>query len=314
MKRSDGEISYVLPIGEVDYRRMLDGIHKWSNMNVRADPSSVVLQRWMDEGTQSPVIARLYVGVFRLRDVVFPNHGDREVFDRPYGQVLEALSSVRSASRRISQLLVDHLGKVARGEVASARGSTIHVGESIDDELRKEADSFVNSAVRLLKVGMQAVTKELGKDIGFLFQKAPAFEAAIRVLGASDPELAAYLTQARKWSEPLMSCRNAVEHAGWTLPKLTYERAGGSIRAEEPKIRGQKVSEFASAMLDRLVCFVEEVTVHCLVSRMPASIAVTEIPISQREAEIPLRFQLTLREGGMPLWKLAYHVQPFDGT
>lgn len=314
VKRSDGEISYVLPIGEVDYRRMLDGIHKRSNMTVRVDPSSVVLQRWMDEGTQTPVIARLYVGVFRLRDVVFPNHGDREVFDRPYGQVLEALSSVRSASRRISHLLVDHLGKVARGEVASARGSTIHVGESIDDELRKEADSFVNSAVRLLKVGMQAVTKELGKDIGFLFQKTPAFEAAIRVLGASDPELAAYLTQARKWSEPLMSCRNAVEHAGWTLPKLTYERAGGSIRAEEPKIGGQKVSEFASAVLDRLVCFVEEVAVHCLVSRMPANIAVTEIPISQRETEIPLRFQLTLREGGMPLWKLAYHVQPFDET
>lgn len=314
VKRSDGEMSYVLPIGEGDYRRMLDGIHKRSNMKVRADPSSFVLQKWMDEGTQTPVIARLYVGVFRLRDVVFPNHGARGAFDWPYGQVLEALSSARSASRRISRLLADHLGKVARGEVASAGGSTVHVGESIDDELRKETDSFVNSAARLLKGGMQAVTKELGKEIGFLFQKTPAFEAAIRVLGASDPELAAYLTQARKWSEPLMSCRNAIEHAGWTLPKLTYERAGGSIRAEEPKVGGQKVSEFASGALDRLLCFVEEVTVHCLVSRMPASIAVTEIPIPKREAEIPLRFQLTLREGGMPLWTLAYHVQPFDET
>lgn len=314
VKRSDGEISYVLPIGEVDYRRMLDGIHKQSSMKVRAEPSSLVLQKWMDEGTRAPVIARLYVGVFRLRDVVFPNYGDREAFDKPYSQVLEALSSVRSASRCISQLLVDHLGKVARGEVASARGSTIHVGESIDDELRKETDSFVNSAVRLVKGGMQAATKQLGKEIGFLFQKAPAFQAAMQVLSASDPDLAAYLTQARKWSQPLMSCRNAIEHTGWTLPKLTYERADGSIRAVEPKVGSQKVSEFASTVLDRLLCFVEEVTVHCLVSRMPASIAVTEIPISQREADVPLRFRLTLREGGMPLWKLVYHVQPFDET
>ncbi|MGB2987709.1 MAG: hypothetical protein WBE26_17725, partial [Phycisphaerae bacterium] len=96
-KRSEGEISYVLPIGEADFRRMLDGIQKRSNMKVRADPSSFVLQKWMDEGTQTPLIARLYVGIFRLRDVVFPNHGDRDVFDKAYGQVLEGLASLRSA-------------------------------------------------------------------------------------------------------------------------------------------------------------------------------------------------------------------------
>jgi hypothetical protein len=98
--RPEGEISYVLPIGEAGFRRMLDGIQKQSNMKVGADPSSLVLQKWMDEGTTTPLIARLYVGIFRLRDVVFPNYGERGLFDKAYEQILEALSSVRSASRR----------------------------------------------------------------------------------------------------------------------------------------------------------------------------------------------------------------------
>jgi hypothetical protein len=103
-----------------------------------------------------------------------------------------------------------------------------------------------------------------------------------------------------------------MEHEGWALPKLTYTRVGGAIRADEPVIQGQRVSEFGTFILDRIACLIEEVSAHCLVSRMPQSIAVTEIPIAEREAEIPLRFQLTLREGGMRLWKLAYHSQSFE--
>ncbi|MGB2986047.1 MAG: hypothetical protein WBE26_09200, partial [Phycisphaerae bacterium] len=218
----------------------------------------------------------------------------------------------RSASRRINQLLGEHLGRVARGEIAKARGSAIHVSESIDDELRKEAETFVNSAVRALKGGMQAVAKELGKDIGFLFQREQAFETGTNVLKGNDPKLAAYIVETRKWSERLMSCRNAMEHEGWALPKVTYSQVGGAIRAEEPEIQGQRVTDFVSFVLDRLVCFVEDVTVHCLASRMPDGIAVTETPVTQREAEIPLRFQLTLREGGMPNWMLAYHSDSFE--
>ena len=312
VKRPEGEISYVLPIGEADFGRLLDGIQQRSNMKVRTDPSDLVLQKWMDEGSRTPLIARLYMGVFKLRDAVFANRAEREVFDKAYGQVLEALASLRSAARRINELLGEHLARVASGEIAKARGNTIHVSESIDDQLRKEAESFVNSAVRATKGGLQAVARELGKDFGFLYQKAEAFETGIRVLAVSDPELAAYLVETRKWSERLMSCRNAMEHEGWALPKLTYARVGGAIRADEPVIEGQRVSEFSTFILDRIACLIEEVSAHCLVSRMPRSIAVTEIPIAEREAEIPLRFQLTVREGGMPLWKLTYHSQSFE--
>src|SRR6266481_555425 len=70
-----------------------------------------------------------------------------------------------------------------------------------------------------------------------------------------------------------------------------------------PQIEGQPVSQFASFMLDRLFCFVEEISVHCLQKRMPQGVTITEIPLSEREAEKPERFQVTITPGGMPPWR-----------
>jgi len=47
-------------------------------------------------------------------------------------------------------------------------------------------------------------------------------------------------------------------------------------------------------MVDRLACFIEEVTAHCLQRRMPQDITITQIPLSQRAVEAPERFQVTL--------------------
>ncbi|PYV20396.1 MAG: hypothetical protein DMG27_23150 [Acidobacteria bacterium] len=74
------------------------------------------------------------------------------------------------------------------------------------------------------------------------------------------------------------------------------------------------MSEFVKFMMDRLTCFVEEVTAHCLQARMPAGISVTEIPLSQRVSEMPERFQLTLASGGMPVWSITYHQSAFEET
>jgi hypothetical protein len=67
-------------------------------------------------------------------------------------------------------------------------------------------------------------------------------------------------------------------------------------------------------MVDRLACFIEEVTAHCLQTRMPRDITITEIPLSQRAAEAPERFQVTLAIGGMQVWAIAYHQESFEET
>ena len=312
VKRDDGQISYVLPITQADFMELLQRIQRQTNMVVKRDPSKFVLQKYMDEGSSSPFMARLYLGNLRLRDVVFPDHASRNIFDEPYHFVMETLLNTRSTSQEIVQLIDKHFSKLTKGEVGRLRGHTIYIEETIDKELRKEVETFLNSAVRALKQGMQSVTKALQINIGFLFQKQNSFEKGIMGLEKSDPSLGAYLRVTRKWSERLINSRNAIEHEGWMLPRVKYIEDSGGIRAEEPEISNQKVSDFVKFIMDRLCCFVEEVTAHCLQAKMPAGISVTEIPLSQREPEMPERFQVTLTNGGKPTWNMMYHQNTFE--
>jgi hypothetical protein len=314
VKLDDYQISYVLPITQADFMELLQRIQRQTNMVVKLDPTKFVVQKMADEGSSSPFMARLYLGSLRLRDVVFPDHAKQDIFDKPYHFVMETLVNTRSTSQEIIQLLAEHFSRLSKGEVGQLRGHTIHIKETIDKALRKEVETFLNSAARALKQGMQDVAKALQVDIGFIFQKQNPFEEGVTVLAKSDPLLAAYLRETRKWSEPLLNSRNAIEHAGWMLPRVRYMEVSGVILAEEPEISGQKVSEFVKLIMDRLSCFVEEVTAHCLQARMPAGISVTEIPLSQRKSDMPERFQVTLTNGGMPIWNISYHQSTFEET
>lgn len=314
VQRHDSQISYVLPITEADFTQMLGRIQRQSNMIVKPDQSKFVIQKLADEGASSPFMARIYLGNLRLRDIAFPDHATRDTFDKPYHVVMETILNVRSTAKGIVQLVTNHFSKLARGEVGQLRGLTIHIENTIDKELRKEVETFLNSAVRTLKLGMQQVTKASGIDIGFLFKKQSTFENGVKVLEIHDPHLAAYLREARKWTERLINSRNDVEHDGWILPKIRYRQVSGVIHADETEISGQKVSDFVRVVTDRLNCFVEEITAHCLKARMPASLTLTEIPLSQRDPAMPQRFQVTLANGGMPAWNIMYHQSSFEET
>ena len=314
VKRDDGQISYVLPITQADFMQMLQRIQRQSNMVVKLDPTKFVVQKMADEGSSSPFMARLYLGNLRLRDVVFPDHKKRAIFDKPYHFVMETMLNTRITSQEIIQLVEDHLRRLTKGEVGQLRGLSIHIEKPIDKELRKEVETFLNSAVRALKQGMQEVARVLQFDIGFLFKKQSAFENGLKILEKDDPHLAGYLKATREWSEQLINSRNAIEHEGWILPKVRYFEVSGIIKAGEPEISGLKVSDFVKFIMDRLICFVEEVTAHCLKARMPAGISVTEIPLPQRKADMPQRFQVTLTNGGMPIWDITYHQSSFEET
>jgi hypothetical protein len=161
---------------------------------------------------------------------------------------------------------------------------------------------------------MQDVANLLGVNIGFLFQKQAAFDTGILALATADSPLAAYLREARAWSERLVNARNAVEHEGCTLPPVAYARADAGVTATEPRIDGEPASAFAASIFDRLSCFVEEVTAHCLERRMPSGVTLTEVPRPNRPVDVPERFHITVAEGGMPPWSITYHAASFDET
>ena len=74
------------------------------------------------------------------------------------------------------------------------------------------------------------------------------------------------------------------------------------------------VSEFVALIFDRLICFVEEMTVHCLAAQMPPGVTVCEVPVSQRESDMPLRFRLAIKEDGITAWRIRHHQSPFEET
>lgn len=314
IRRNDRQISYALPISKTDFLKVLERFENQSNMFVKPDQTKIEYRELGNEGTSSPIIARLYLGILRVRDLVFSDDANRKRFDKPYQFVIDTLLSTRSTSKEIEKLVDEHLNKLTKGEVAIIKGNTVHIKITIDKELTKQVATFFNSGVRALKKGMQELTKVLQVDIGFLFQKQNVFENGITLLAESDPLLAAYLMEARNWTESLLNCRNAIEHDGWVLPEMRYLEESGIFHAIEPEISGQKVTEFVKFIIDRLNCFVEEVTVHCLQLRMPKGISITEIPVSQRKPDRVERFQVALTNGGMSIWTLKYHQSSFEVT
>jgi len=313
--RPDVQLSHVLPITQAHFNELLARIQRQTNMVVRRAQPKLVLQKIADEGSCSPVMARLLMGMMRLRDQVYSDDASRKRFDKCYELVTSPILNARTTAQEVVHLYDEHVRKATSGEIARLRGQTIHVDESIDKELRKQVESFLNTAVRALKQGMQRVATELQVDIGFLFSNQAAFAKGLAPLEVEDPALAEYLRQTRTWSHRLVEeCRNALEHEGWTLPRVTYSPSGSGVEVGEPLISGQPVSQFVTSMLDRLLCFAEEVTVHCLQRQMPTGITITEIPLAQRLAEAPERFTLTLASGGRRAWQLAYHSSSFEET
>lgn len=315
IRRPDNlQISYVLPLTEAQFHDLLRRFQQRSNMRVRRSEDRFVIQKWADEGSGSPFMARIFLGLMRMRDLVYSEAERIEKFDEHFDLVITPLFAARTAAKEMTDIWDEHFRKVAAGEVARQKGPVLQIDESIDRELKRAFESFLNSAVRSLKQGMQQLAPELGVDIGFLFQQNDAFERGIEALRQNDPVLAEYLRHTRTWSEPLLETRNAVEHKGWTLPRVTYRQMGSSVSANEPEVVNKPATWFVNFTLDRLCCFVEEFTVHGLQKRMPPQVGITEITPVARRSEAPERFSVTIAIGGLPLWQLAYHDSRFDET
>lgn len=309
-----GQISHVLPITPTDFNEWLKRIQRQSNMRVRNDPGRFVIQKLADEGTSSPFMARIFLGVLRLRDAVFSDPTTRENFDKLYDYMSSALMNARTASQKIAHLWEDHARKVAAGEIVRFEGRNIHIAENIDKELRTEVENFLNATTRGLKTGMQNIGNELEVNIGFLFKQKDAFERGVAALEKTDPNLAEYLRQTRTWSEPLMKSRIDLEHGTWVLPRVSYTPEGSAVRTGEPHVADMPVTEFVKFSFDRLCCFVEEFTAHCLQRRMPDGVTIMETSIAQRSAEAPERFRVTVAARGFPAWRIAYHASRFEET
>jgi hypothetical protein len=152
----------------------------------------------------------------------------------------------------------------------------------------------------------------LSIDIGFLFKKRETFEKCVAALAQADPDLAEYLRRTRFWSEPLLKSRNDLEHEIGVLSRITYTPLDTGVTVGEPVVAGMPVTQFMRHSFDRLICFIEEFTAHCLQRHMPTGITITEIAPADRLKEAPERFRIALVDGGFAPWRIAFHASLFE--
>jgi hypothetical protein len=309
------QYSGVIPLSRSQFVQMAERTAKQSRgMHVKPDPRPKwTVEKRGDEGTSSPFIARMWLGICRMRDQALRDPKVRDEFDVAFESVITGVESVRSAAAAAIKLYKDHERKVASGEISKIEHGVTYIEETIDRDLRKLTDEVISTASRVMKDRTQAVLRALKTDIGFLYQKQNAFNNGVAKLKLQNPAMADYIAQTRtKWSERLTSCRTGLEHGTWVLPKVRYETQGNTIKAIEPMVDGQPVTEFVAHISDRLNCFVEDVIVHALQTQMPEGISISEIPLAERPPEIVERFQPALVGGGMPIWKILYHDSKFE--
>jgi hypothetical protein len=308
----DRQVSYVLPMSRPQFLALLQRFEQRSNLRVRLPPQQFIVQKVADEGTSSPYVARLMLGLLIIRDLVYrQDEAARLAFDRTFEGLTQALSSTRKAAKEVTRLWTEHATAVQAGEAVERSFNKLTIKQSIDRELRREAENFLNSSVRALKHNMQVLARQLGVELAFLFQKQPTFDAGCARLEQTDPDLANYLRGTRGWSEQLVLARNAIEHEGWVLPGVTYRDSGGAVTAVEPEIDGIPVTAFAARMLDRFCCFMEDVTVHLFQSQLEAPLAIAEVLPPGRKPVSPERFVVTFALGGREPWRIAYSETPF---
>lgn len=309
---NDIQISNVIPLSESNFVGMLKSFQRKSNLVVRQQEAKWTIQKIGDEGTETPIIGRLHLGLLRIRDIVCHTEAARMRFDEKYEIVLSSFMSARSTAHEMKTRWLQHEKDVASGKVSRMQGKTIHVDESIDKELKAGIESFVNASVRVVKMGMQQLAKEYGVDVGCLFQQDNKFAEKIEAMRDEHPLLADYLLDARQWTEPLVALRNKIEHEGWMRSRVTYSASGVRVSALQPVIDDVPLIVYAESMLDRVACFVEEITAYVLGKCMSPMITLTEISIANRSARCPERFQIALVAGGAKPWKLRHSDIPFN--
>jgi hypothetical protein len=309
---SDIQVSFVLPVNKRQFMQTLAIFdQRSSNMSIRKEESKILIQKVGDEGSTSPFFARLMIGIFGIRDSVYDDKAGRNHFDELYEPVLSGLRNARETRQDIVKLWEDHRTKVASGAIVTADGRNVHISEHIDRALKRDLESFLNTAVRTIKHSLQVLAKDLGAEIGFLFQQQSAFQAGVAKTRGFDTALADYLLATRQWSEPLVLIRNHLEHGTIPTPKVSYVLEATPVRAEEPQFGGKPIAQFTSDVLDHICCFAEEILVHALRKKLPQSFEITEVPLADRSREAPERFHVTVTPGGRTPWVIAPHARKF---
>lgn len=280
--------------------------------------SPVQVKKVSDEGSSSPFVARIFMGILEFRNQLYllgvqgPEKQQRQdQFDRAYKPVHEACQAARDAAAEGLNLLAEHVRRIDEGEAVRFRENQYDILENIDTQLSQEVDKLIDQSIVATKGGLQDILRDLfDLDIGFLFQQDSGFAAGISQLRSDGyADLADYLEDVRKtWMSDLQDLRNRHEHHGWSLDPLEYRLAApDKVRTILQDVDGVSIDEFLKRTANRVLLFVENMMVYSMSRRTNYPIFVKEIPPESRNPIDPKRFALAPRGlDKSPEWEISF--------
>ena len=280
----------------------------------------IILKIVFDEGSSSPFIARLFMGLLELRDQLYlsgVNENQKaemeSYFNRQFHPMLEAAWATKDAAAEVISLVDSHAKSIEEGRAVRINGNQLSIFETIDKPLGQAIDKLLDQSVVAIKSGLQTILRDpLGLDIGFLFKRDTPFNNGIASLQANgEGDLGVYLQEVREnWSKDLIDLRVAHEHEGWTLEKITYHLdENNMLSVRIPMLATLPVNKFARYTANRVLFFIENIMAYAIQRKSSDTylLYISEIPVENRDIEAPKRFRIAAR-GLINLkpWKIEY--------
>jgi hypothetical protein len=162
----------------------------------RHDPKGVV-QKFGDEGTTTPFIARLMLGVMHIRDAAYEDTAGRLRFDELYEPVLSGLRDAREARKEIEKSWKDHQAGVEFGTIARVQHGTIYVDDNVDRSLGRSDTSIVGRAAEQLAASL---LKEHGynvRDLNAVRANNPLYDL-VAITGRSEVAVSVKCARAKR--------------------------------------------------------------------------------------------------------------------
>jgi hypothetical protein len=289
------------------------------SLKVRMTPPYQI-KKVSDEGSSSPFISRLFMGMLDFRDQLFLLDAEGQQrqmmqahFDQQFKPMYEAAQGTRDAAIKARELVDSHLVAIQSGEAIQYRGNQYDILATIDIPLSQAVDQLIDQSIIATKTGLQNILKDpLNLDIGFFFQNDKEFGSGINDLRTSgENDLAQYLQDVRdNWHSKLQNLRVQHEHNGWFLDIIEYRLTAPSrVALNLPTVLGMPIDDFVLKTANRVLLFIENMMVFALqryCHQYP--IFVVEIPRERRNPMDPRRFRLAPKglDSSSP-WVIAYH-------
>jgi hypothetical protein len=138
---------------------MVTRLRNQSNMIVRQEERKFVMEKMADEGTSTPFMARIFLGLLHIRETAFHTDKDRLEVDKLLNQALSPLHVARVTAQNIERLWSEHAHKIHSGEGYSFDGPSIRIEGGAYRSLRKEVESFLYDAAKAMKGSLHQTSK-----------------------------------------------------------------------------------------------------------------------------------------------------------